>query len=195
MRANETTDTTRRCGRCGNIKPHSEFGRAARNHVGLSSICRPCGRARTLAYRRANKERVNARNRAYYRRHKDRHRATQKKYIARKLEWMRTDKVRHAKALLAAVRQRARKLGLPFNIDHTDIPVPDRCPALGVELKRNRGKVAFDSATVDRIVPARGYVKGNVIVISQRANAVKNDATPDEIYRVWSFYKRLMDDR
>jgi hypothetical protein len=39
---------------------------------------------------------------------------------------------------------------------------------------------------VDRIVPELGYVKGNVIVVSCRANRIKSDATPDELERIAS---------
>lgn len=49
-----------------------------------------------------------------------------------------------------------------------------------------------DSPSIDRIIPALGYVKGNVIVVSQRANTIKNNATPEELRRVADFYSNLM---
>jgi hypothetical protein len=45
--------------------------------------------------------------------------------------------------------------------------------------------------SIDKIVPALGYVKGNVIIVSNRANIIKNNATPEEILAVGFFYKNL----
>jgi hypothetical protein len=41
---------------------------------------------------------------------------------------------------------------------------------------------------MDKIVPSKGYVKGNVIVVSKRANQIKSDATVAEIMKVAEFY-------
>lgn len=42
--------------------------------------------------------------------------------------------------------------------------------------------------TLDRIIPKLGYVPGNVIIVSARANRIRNDATVDELYKVYKFY-------
>lgn len=41
--------------------------------------------------------------------------------------------------------------------------------------------------SLDRVVPSLGYVKGNVRVISFRANRIKSDATADELRAVLSY--------
>ncbi len=38
--------------------------------------------------------------------------------------------------------------------------------------------------TLDRIIPSRGYVRGNIAVISFRANFLKRDATLDELRKI-----------
>lgn len=38
-----------------------------------------------------------------------------------------------------------------------------------------------DSYSLDRIDSSRGYVKGNIWVISLRANRIKNDSTVEEL--------------
>lgn len=38
-----------------------------------------------------------------------------------------------------------------------------------------------NSPTIDRINPKLGYIKGNVWVISNKANRFKNDATLEEL--------------
>lgn len=81
------------------------------------------------------------------------------------------------------VKGRANRAGLPFNLELSDIVIPERCPILDIPMKRNIGGLsrAQDSPSIDRIVPALGYVKGNIHVISMRANVMKNDATPEQL--------------
>lgn len=141
---------------------------------------------------RLGKEEINRINREQYYLHKDRVRATQRIYEKRIQDEARTDKILHAKILIKNCRNRVRKQSVPFEITYKDIPIPEKCPILGMELKFNRGKVGRDSATIDKIIPSLGYVKGNVIVISMKANLIKNDAIPDEIIAVGAFYKELI---
>lgn len=84
----------------------------------------------------------------------------------------------------------AKAAGVRFNLRAEDVIVPKRCPVFGVLLKVNSGRVGTNSPTVDRLVPARGYVKGNVAVISHRANTIKNDASLKELLAVVAYVKR-----
>ncbi|MBT9169104.1 MAG: hypothetical protein DDT19_02456 [Syntrophomonadaceae bacterium] len=86
--------------------------------------------------------------------------------------------------LLANARKRAKKAGVPCTINLQDIVIPDVCPALGILLVRGRGKLCGGSPTLDRIVPSLGYVKGNIAVISHKANSIKQNATASEILSV-----------
>lgn len=94
------------------------------------------------------------------------------------------------KVLWRKARDRAAKLGIPFRISVEDVKVPTRCPILGIPLKMNRGKHAATSPTLDRIIPKKGYVRGNTAVISFRANLIKNDATPQELDLVARWVRR-----
>jgi hypothetical protein len=69
------------------------------------------------------------------------------------------------------------------------VVIPDHCPILGLPLYRNVGGRAQgpNSPTIDRINPALGYVRGNVRVISARANSIKSDSTPEELLRVAAY--------
>lgn len=81
-------------------------------------------------------------------------------------------------------KKRAKAKGLPFTITPTDVAIPVNCPLLGIELQRGIGCLGPASPSLDRIDPRRGYVPGNVWVISHRANAIKNDATLEEMRRI-----------
>jgi hypothetical protein len=90
--------------------------------------------------------------------------------------------------LLCAARKRAKRLDLPCTIGLEHISVPTVCPVLGIVLRLQPDGVAHDdSPSLDRIVPARGYVPGNIRVISRRANAIKYNATADELRRVLQY--------
>jgi len=96
--------------------------------------------------------------------------------------------------LLNHIRYRAKKKGIPFNIDISDIDIPEFCPVFGCKLKYNTRRGSPDSPSVDRIIPEKGYVKGNVVVVSTRANIIKNNATLAEIERVYKYYKGVIED-
>jgi len=83
-----------------------------------------------------------------------------------------------------AAKQRAKKKGLPFNIEPSDIVVPSHCPALGIPLSFSKGRAADCSPSLDRLVPSLGYVKGNIAVISKRANSIKGNANAREVRAV-----------
>jgi hypothetical protein len=89
----------------------------------------------------------------------------------------------HEQCLLASARNRAKKKGIPFNITKEDIIIPKLCPILGIELTRNFEKHggSFSSASLDKIIPELGYVKGNVQVISLLANNMKSNANKEQL--------------
>lgn len=88
--------------------------------------------------------------------------------------------------LWAAAKERANKSGIPFNIELSDILIPDICPVLGIRIDKNlgRGRRQPDSPSLDKFVPERGYVKGNIQVVSWRANWLKNNGTVEEWIKI-----------
>jgi hypothetical protein len=84
--------------------------------------------------------------------------------------------------ILERAKRRSKKYNLPFNIDISDIIIPEFCPVLEIKLERNYGGSANDnSPSLDKIIPYLGYVKGNIRVISHKANTMKNNATEEEL--------------
>lgn len=84
--------------------------------------------------------------------------------------------------LLEHARARARKFDMPFNITVEDVVIPEYCPYLNIKITDNNGKGRTGTnPSLDRINNSLGYVKGNVQVISDKANTMKNSATLDEL--------------
>lgn len=103
--------------------------------------------------------------------------------------------------LLQRIKTKCKKLNIPFDITLDDLVIPDVCPVLGIPLKfgvktankfrERRGvQTPDDSPSVDRIFPELGYIKGNIVIVSYRANNIKTNATPEELQQVALFYAK-----
>lgn len=93
-----------------------------------------------------------------------------------------------AKHLLRQCRAGAKKRKLEFKIDLEDIIIPDFCPVLGIPLSMD-SKDNANHPSIDRIDNSRGYVKGNVRVISWRANDLKKNSQIWEMELVLKYLK------
>jgi len=91
--------------------------------------------------------------------------------------------------LFKLAKKRALKKGLEFNIELKDIHIPKRCPILKVLLICSTRY----SPSIDRIYPDKGYIKGNIVVISTLANSMKANATPKELLIFAKNIKKYMD--
>ena len=99
----------------------------------------------------------------------------------------------YMKHRLSTKRSHALANGIEFDITISDIyPLPEVCPVLGIPIEYGVHHHAADNTlSIDRIDPNKGYVKGNVIAVSMRANRIKNDATIEELYKIADFYSKL----
>lgn len=97
----------------------------------------------------------------------------------------------YRRSILANAKRSARHQGLPCDLESIDdIPLVTHCPVFGTPLERGSlGREA--SPSLDKIVPAKGYVKGNVVVVSHRVNRLKSDATLEELELLAKFYKKF----
>lgn len=117
-------------------------------------------------------------NREYNQKNKDKIRKYHRDYLAANPE----------KGMLNNARLRAKTKGLDFNIDLDDVIIPEVCPLLGIEIHRGDGKLCQNSPSLDRFDSSKGYIKGNVWVISHRANTIKSNLCFHEfetIYKNW----------
>ncbi len=80
-------------------------------------------------------------------------------------------------------KQRAERRNLEFNLTIDDIVIPDKCPLLGVPFVLGvQGNYEY-TPSLDRIDPNKGYIKGNVWVITKKADSMKNSATKEELLK------------
>lgn len=100
-------------------------------------------------------------------------------------------KIDAAKLLYKNIKSRCKRTGREFSIDLEDIIIPEKCPVFGFELKREDKQTWMCAPSVDRIDSSKGYIKGNITVVSRRANILKRDATIDELEQLLNYYKTL----
>ena len=157
-------NNTRRCKRCENWLDLSKFSTRVRNNtLYYREVCKKC------SLKTVNIEKYNSpENRRKL------HRADPRK------------------VMLTHARKRAKIKSLDFNIDSSDIIIPELCPLLNIPIFVSDKKVGPNSPTIDRIVCEKGYIKGNVIVISHKANCAKNDLTIEELELLLSNLKRVL---
>tara|TARA_R110000868_G_scaffold4111_3_gene24980 strand:+ start:778 stop:1296 length:519 start_codon:yes stop_codon:yes gene_type:complete len=100
-------------------------------------------------------------------------------------------KIDAARLLYKNIKSRCKRMGREFSIELEDILIPEKCPVFGFNLKREDRETWMFAPSVDRIDSSKGYIKGNVTVVSRRANILKRDATLEELEQLFNYYKTL----
>jgi hypothetical protein len=105
-----------------------------------------------------------------------------------------------ALVLLGQARYRARKKGIEFNLELSDVVIPKLCPVLKIPLLAgsSSGGPRGCSPSLDRIDNTKGYIKGNVQVMSHKANTMKHCADNNELilFANWikKTYRKVIDE-
>lgn len=103
-----------------------------------------------------------------------------------KKRWKDTD---YRYKMYSRAKGRAKRKGREFTISLDDIVIPEKCPVLGTELDID-AKTPAQSPSLDRIDSSRGYTPDNIIVMSWRANMLKNNMTEEECEALLNFFKK-----
>lgn len=167
------------CTYCGQTKPLDQFHVNVKGRHGRQARCKACT---NILYYQPRKEQVLAQTRA---------RRSTEDGRAQEREWQRAR--RRSYPLVRIVQEakvRASKRGLDFNITADDLSMPLVCPVLGIPISMAKGPRADGSPSIDRVDTSRGYVVGNVQIISWRANRIKSDATADELRAILRYMER-----
>lgn len=90
----------------------------------------------------------------------------------------------------SACRRGAKYNAWEFTITEDDLDWPTHCPVLPWIELHYPGRYRNDpaGASLDRIDHQKGYLPGNVRVISLRANLLRKDITPDELRALADFF-------
>lgn len=94
--------------------------------------------------------------------------------------------------MLRSAKSRSQRDGINFNLTDADFDIPDTCPVLGIPLFKVGGRTD-NSPSLDRIDNDKGYEKGNVCVISWRANQLKSNGTAEEHRLIAEYMKEHLD--
>lgn len=189
------------CTKCNESRLVADFYGSRVSSDGLRSWCKPCFKGRERA-RWANssaqvRERRAANTRRWRIENAEGHARQRVEYREQNREEIRCrDRTRHAefpaRKLLSGAKARAKQVGMEFSVTLDDImPLPKVCPVLGIELRKGIHSGDDHSYSLDRTDNSRGYVPGNVAVISRRANRIKNDATLAEVELLFNYLKDM----
>ena len=156
-RKSNTTVIGRICSMCLVDKPKSEFHKSSKSIDGRNCYCKECNKLHAAKYKSKNKEIIYAKERKF-----------REENPAQRLLW--------------AAKHRAKKNGLEFSLELSDIIIPEYCPLIGIKIDYRVGVGRHRAnPSLDRIDNSRGYIKGNVEVMSDLGNRMKSDASVGEL--------------
>jgi hypothetical protein len=91
----------------------------------------------------------------------------------------------HVRRMIGSSKRRAAEKGWDFNLDKDYIksiwPLDNCCPILGIPFDMLSASVKNKAGpSLDRVDSTKGYIKGNVAIISWKANSIKNEGSAEE---------------
>jgi hypothetical protein len=86
------------------------------------------------------------------------------------------------------LNQKKAKFGSSLSV--SDLTFPSHCPILGIPLDYFNEVMADNSPSLDRVDPNGGYVPGNVVIVSMKANRIKQNGTLDDILKIAEYIKQ-----
>jgi len=134
-------------------------------------------------YYKKNREKVLAYRREYRQRPE-----VKEKQARLQREWREKNRIRN---LYNSIKSKASFHGILFDLEESDLIVPTVCPVLGIPLRWDK-RSKETTPSVDRLIPSKGYVKGNIHIISGRANRLKNDASLEELEKVVEYVRKSL---
>jgi hypothetical protein len=95
--------------------------------------------------------------------------------------------------MLTRCKNRAKELNIEFNLELEDIVFPVCCPVFNTKLEY-AGLKPENRYSIDRIDSTKGYIKGNIQIISQLANTMKSNATKEQLIMFANWIKPEVDE-
>tara|TARA_R110000868_G_scaffold150683_1_gene374068 strand:+ start:1703 stop:2227 length:525 start_codon:yes stop_codon:yes gene_type:complete len=166
------------CVKCKQEFDLSNFYSSIRMKDKLDSYCKTCRYSHTLSrtkIRRAQQKEKMLNTPGY----REKHLNLKRKSFERTIQ----------QVMLARTRYRALKKGYEFNLEKDDIIIPEYCPILKIPIVIGTKKDYTNSPSIDRIDNSKGYIKGNIQIISMKANTMKNAASNEELHHFANWIK------
>lgn len=170
--------TEKKCTKCGIKKARKQFSRDKKLATGLKSQCKDCISKHQYEKRKncpPDKEKERQVSIAWYANFK---KNNPKECIRRRL--------------FHSAKKRAKLGNLPFNITKEDIVFGDFCPVFGTKFVYDANAHCSISPSLDKIIPSKGYVKGNICVISFRANHIKSNVSLEDFQKLTRWYEGVL---
>ena len=143
----------------------------------LGKLCRPCTMS-AIGFARAEQRRANPQRKTvaeYSRR-------------SRALRLERNPLEFRLKRSLSAAKTRSRLTNVDFDLTleylYEIYPKDEMCPILKVPFVWGTRKDKEFAPSIDRMIPEKGYVKGNIKFICYKANRIKSDSTIDILQKL-----------
>lgn len=111
--------------------------------------------------------------------------------VVSKKDILDTDKYTICREKFRNKKAYAKSRGIEFTVNFGDLIFPDYCPALGIKIDYFASNREENSPSFDRIDSSKGYVEGNVVVLSWRANRIKNDGTKEELLKIYNYLETI----
>lgn len=182
---------TKKCAKCD--QPGSfQISKNTRGVAYESTICRTCKNASRRAWKAKRGAKGRKQANTYMRSYAPgyRQRAPEKSQGTK--QWARLNPEKY---LFNKMQKNTRVRGLVFDFTLAEFlaeiggEIPKICPVLGIEIKIGDGR-GDDLPSVDRLDSSRPYEKGNIAIISLRANLLKRDGTADEHRKIAAWMDR-----
>ncbi len=103
----------------------------------------------------------------------------------------KTDLERAQRAYYSRKKENSKRGKWEFSIAFNDVIWNTHCPILGIEINWFADFRQENSPSLDRINPKEGYIPGNVVLISWRANRIKNDGSAAEHLKIAEFLNKI----
>jgi len=155
------------CSKCKKDIKLNNFHKDKTSKDGLYRWCKDCKKEYDISYRKSDKMQ------SYY---------SSEEYKNSKVEYVNKNYLKHK---LSTLKSKIKYSGrnLEFNIEETHLDVVEYCPLLNIKLdyKITKGVFNWNAASIDRIDNTKGYIPGNVWIVSRLANSMKGMATKEEL--------------
>lgn len=178
---------TKFCPCCKKNKQLRDFGIRKRNKNELFEYCKECSSLKSKEYYKNNRDKLlkksNENREKYY------------KSIKQKYKF-----IDYLKFLLESCIYRAKKNNIPYdsikNLCEHLKPIYSemKCECCKKELVSNDKRHKHNSPSIDRIIPELGYVVGNVAILCWECNRLKNNATPEKLFQIATWYQKKIND-